>query len=576
MENSFIKRHPLVLIVLLNLALSLPGLWVPYYNLDEITNAMYARFILDGTLGLKDFLGNTYILTHYLYVLVGSVFGFESLAPMHAVHALWKCLTILALFWAGTELADKKVGLWSALFYCVGSFSFLSKDFHTPSAESFSLLPAALAAGAFFRALRTENAWTYFAAGALAGVAALFKAPMGITILAIFITLVVRFKKVFKSVFFSHGGFALALLFQGLLVWPWPEGFRLIYAKVEETNANYIGAFEGLSYLYWMSKYIIRTALVSLALFGIVAFALQSFRTLFRQRTARRERWLKILFLFLWLFFLGYAVSLGGRVFYHYYVFLLVPLALLAGAGLADFDTRLAAYARRKGKFKPLSALGFVRMHIFAFLLVPALGFSIEGALNFSTRPPKIAEVVQYVKDHTAEDERIYVWGEVPALYFFSGRQPSTAHFWSEFLAGTSPGTPAMEYIRATGRSLTLSQQVLKDFQAQVFKRQNPGKIDSDTALFQIGENELFTVEELLARIDHPYWKKVFKDFFLKPPVLFIDTSPTNIRGFGHTPITRYELLKRFVLDNYRVVAIKNDMVIYKLNAHQNKATTKD
>lgn len=565
MEISLLKRHPLLMIVLLNLLLSLPGLWVPYYNIDELTNAIYARFILDGDLGLKDFLGNTYILTHYLYALIGSVFGFDSLAPMHVVHALWKCLTILALSWTGTELVDKKVGLWSALFYCLGSFSFLSKDFHTPSAESFSLLPAALAAGVFFRALRTEDARAFFAAGALAALATLFKAPMGITVLALFITLVVRFKNVRKSVFFSHGGFAIVLMFQGLLIWPWPEGFRFIYAKIGETNAQYIGAFEGLSYLYWMSKYVIRSALVLTALFVITVFASQNFRMLFRIRRHRRDHWLKILFLFLWLFFLGYAVSLGGRVFYHYFVFLLVPLSLLAGAGLAEFDARLADFLRRRGRPLTFHFLSFVRAHVLIFLLIPALGFSIEGAFNFSTRPPKITEVVRYIQENTTSGDRIYVWGEVPALYFLSGRQPSTTHFWSEFLAGTSPGTPAMEYIRATGRSLTLGQQLLKDFQAQVFKKQSPDKVESSSTLFQINENELFTTEELLARIDHPYWKKVFKDFFSRPPALFIDTSPTNIRGFGHKPIARYELLKRFVMDNYHVVGVKDDMVIYKL-----------
>ena len=70
--NHLSPYQHLGVIVTVHLLLSLPGLWVPYFNIDELTNALYARFINAGMVGLKDFLGSTYLLTHYLYALVYS------------------------------------------------------------------------------------------------------------------------------------------------------------------------------------------------------------------------------------------------------------------------------------------------------------------------------------------------------------------------------------------------------------------------------------------------------------------------------------------------------------------------
>lgn len=559
-------RRKVALIGVLSLILSVPGFWVPYYNIDEFTNAIYACFIGSGELGIADFVGNTYFLTHYLYALVVKFFGWESLVPMHVAHAFWKCLTVFAIAWAGSELGDRRVGSWSALFYCLSSVSFLSKDFHTPSAESLSLLPAALATGFFFRALNRESARDFFCAGVFAAVATFFKAPMGVTVAAMGLSLLVRYRGFWRSAPACACGFLIVIALPALLVPPFGEGFRLMAEKVSETNSIYIQAYEGLSYLYSLLKLSIRTTLVLASLFAASAFALQNWRTLFHFKRKHRGYWQKIFFLSAWFFALVFAVSLGGRVFYHYYVFLLAPLSLLAGAGIKNFSTRLTAFEHQKvDPDAGFYFLKFLRRHVAVFLAVPALVFSIEGAFNVSTKPPKVAGVTAYIRGHTKPDERIYVWGNLPQIYFNSHRLPSTTYFWSDILAGTSPGSPAMEYVRATGESLTLTQQLGKDFQAQVFDKMPVDEISDGTTLSAIGEDELFTPKELLARIDHPYWRKVFTDFFRSPPVLFIDTSPSNIRGFGHTPISKFELLKRFIQDNYEPVDVIDDMIVYKL-----------
>lgn len=559
------SRYVFIYLLLLNFILAIPGLWVPYYNIDELTNAIFARFILSDEMGLKDFLGNTYFLTHYLYAAIGWLFGLESLVPVHVSHAVWKAGTIFALYWAGRELSDRRVGLWTALLYCLGSYAFMSKDFHTPSAESFSLLPAALCAGFLFRGMNQERFFDYFLAGLCAAIATLFKAPMGITIVAIILTIVIRYKKATQNILVSGFGFGVGMFLPLLFYWPLTDAVVLMLSKLNETN-SYIQSYTGISYLYWIFKYFIRTALVLLCLFVLTIFSTQSLRTLTNLRLKHRNYWQKIFFLLSWLLLLGFAVSLGGRVFYHYYVFLLAPLSLMAGAGMKAFNTRLWAYYHHKTKpDERFYFLKTVREQITLMLFLPTLIFSIEGALNASTRPVNVDETISYIKQHTNPDDKIYVWGNLPQIYFYSGRQPATTHFWSDILAGTSPGSPAMEYMRATGKNLTLTQKLIKDFDPDVFQQMNIGQLNEESTLYQINENELFTLEEMLNRIHHPYWKKVFKDFFTHPPELFLDTSPTNVRGFGHTPINRYELLKHFVLDNYKAEAIRNHIIIYRL-----------
>src|SRR5262249_31711147 len=98
----------LFLIIGLNLLFSLPGLWVPYFNIDEVTNAIVAKFMNRSLLGLNDFIGDTYFLTHYLYAAMDRLFGLTSLMPIHLFHTVWKTMTILAAYLLGREAMGQR------------------------------------------------------------------------------------------------------------------------------------------------------------------------------------------------------------------------------------------------------------------------------------------------------------------------------------------------------------------------------------------------------------------------------------------------------------------------------------
>src|SRR5438105_4733909 len=96
----------LLMVVLLNLALSFSGLWVPYFNIDEVTNSLFGKMISQGNLGLSDFIGSPYLLTHYFYASLDWLFDSPSLLYIHLFHALWKSFTIGTIYLAGKEMAD--------------------------------------------------------------------------------------------------------------------------------------------------------------------------------------------------------------------------------------------------------------------------------------------------------------------------------------------------------------------------------------------------------------------------------------------------------------------------------------
>lgn len=540
---------------LLAFILSLPGWWVPYYNVDEITNSLFAKFIVLKELRLADFIGSTYLLTHYLYAAVEALIRPQSLAAVHFVNALWRFATAITVHWTGKKMAGEGAARMSALFYLAASYSFMSKDFHTPSAESFAILPAVAAFGCLFQNHARRGFWLPFLAGALIAGATLFKTPIGITLVIAFLYLAFTEKKWIVPALKLGFGFSAVFFLPLFLIEPFGAGFTAFVDSLNRINTNYIQAYDQTTPLYVLVKFIIRSALVITSMAAVCLFAFKAVQTQIKGHKVGRAG--SVLFLFAVFLSLWMTVLLGKRIFYHYYVFWLAPLPLLAGVGYDALKRQLEAHPK---SFNP--ALRFFTRYAAILAIIPALGFGIEGALNISTRPPDLSGAQTYIRQNTKPDERIYIWGMAPQLYFFGGRLPASTMFWSDVLAGASPGSPAMEYIRATGDQLTLPQKIITDLMANPFPSRPTDKPIYTT---RFTDTELFSQEELLDRIDNRFWKKAFGDFFKRPPELFVDTSNGNVRGFKHYPLENYELLKRFVYDNYKLETEVNQFRIFRL-----------
>lgn len=528
--------------------LRLPSLFVPYYNIDEITNALFGHFLLDGDMKVEDFLGSNYMLTFFVYTVVLELFGRDTLFGIHLVHMVWVGLTALALHGAGTELTgNRKGGLACGLFYGLFSITFFAKDFQSALSESFSLLPSTLAAWLFFKGLREKKGFYFLAIGFFIGIASLFKAPAGILILPVILTLLIAdFKRAHFYIVPSLVGLGLTLASQFLLAPnPW-EAARTALQYLLMVNEVYIQAYD-LPFTYWISKLLIRTCLVMAASLALWYLALLAVRKVLFQKD--RKDVLAIFFLVLWVIAEWFVVSLGKRVFFHYFVFLFPPLCLLA------------AYATTQVDLKKIRGYP-----IFCFFTVLSVCvFLSDGIFRWSLDKKDFLEVQKYITETTKSSDRIYIWGLVPQIYFFSERKPASTIIWADLLAGFSPGSAAMEYMRATGTNLEISSSIKRDL------RPLPDMSDSGIrplvgdSLRDFEEHELLSVKEVVEKIDSPPWKKFLQEVLKNPPILFLDTSPTGVRGFSHYPIDKYPLLKRFLEDNYTFKVTLQNIHIYRL-----------
>jgi hypothetical protein len=128
--------------------------------------------------------------------------------------------------------------------------------------------------------------------------------------------------------------------------------------------------------------------------------------------------------LWLWLAGGALAVAAGLRFFGHYYLQLLPPLALIGAPVLAT----VPVLARRF-----LIGAAAVPAAVCA-----AIGFVPTG--DMATVPYR--PLATQVRHDTAPGDTVFVWGDLPELYWASGRLPDTRFVHTGFLTGNSGGRP--------------------------------------------------------------------------------------------------------------------------------------
>jgi hypothetical protein len=150
---------------------------------------------------------------------------------------------------------------------------------------------------------------------------------------------------------------------------------------------------------------------------------------------------------------------------------------------------------------------------------VPALAW---GAYDMSADPltydwsPPIAQhelVAAYIRDHTKSGDRVFVWGNWPALYVESDR----------LMASRFPG-----FLRGFARGSGLPPN------------------NWDTA--------------------PDVWPELQADLTRNPPALIVDTAAAGWSDFAMYPMRNYPVLQNLVSTNYHLVATVDGVAIYALN----------
>src|SRR6266851_269203 len=195
----------------------------------------------------------------------------------------------------------------------------------------------------------------------------------------------------------------------------------------------------------------------------------------------------------------------GGHWSWHYFIQVMAPLALLAGLAV---DRALDTPRRR-----------WIAAAVLIGLAVPAAGWT---SFNFRADPltydwaPPIAQheqVAEYIRTHTSSGDRVFVWGDWPALYVESDRLMSSR--FPGFLRG---------FARASG----------------------------------LPPNNWDTTPEV--------WPALQSDLERHPPQLIVDTSAGDWSDFAAYPMSDYPVLANLVASSYHPVATIDGVVIYARN----------
>ncbi|MEO6953337.1 MAG: glycosyltransferase family 39 protein, partial [Polyangia bacterium] len=210
------------------------------------------------------------------------------------------------------------------------------------------------------------------------------------------------------------------------------------------------------------------------------------------------------LFLLAWCGLSAVAVAAGGHFLGHYYLQLVAPLSLLAAVELSTSSLSIVWH-------RALLAITFTTATI--FLCLSPLMDPIEGA--FSNKPAIYRAVAAYVRDHTRPDDRIFVWGAGAPIYEASGRLCATRF---------------VGFLRGIDRAANESPALGWDCGAEV-------------------------------------WPLLLEDFATHPPVLFVDTAPSDLMHFARYPISRFPALANFVSERYDREATVAGTVIWRLRA---------
>jgi hypothetical protein len=195
----------------------------------------------------------------------------------------------------------------------------------------------------------------------------------------------------------------------------------------------------------------------------------------------------------------------GGHLSWHYFIQVMGPLALLAAFAI---DGALEGSRRRLVTGATIAGLA-VPMLYWAVYDVAAdpLTYDVSGSI------PQHQLVATYIHDHTMPGDRVFVWGDWPALNVESDR----------LMASRFPG-----FLRGFSRGSS----------------QPPNNWDTTSDV----------------------WPLLKADLDRNPPALIVDTAAAGWSDFSMYPMRNYPVLADLVTSHYHAMATVDGVVIFARN----------
>ena len=515
--NVTMKKNSWILLILLVIFVTRSTTFFTPLIDDEEAFAVFARVLLHGGLPYVSVVDNKPPLVYYFYTLWFYIFGDGNMLAVHIIAAVWVAVTCYVIYLitkeiyspsplggeGGGEGPATSAPYLAALSYAVFTTTF-KPTYLSVNSSLLLALPLSLSVWMFCKWLNSGKSWITLLSGVMCTTAALFKyqALVQVPFLLVMFFYVIPAKagiQRFRSIFFFLLGALLpalavvaCLYFQGTL--------KEFYQVTLSASMSYIQT-GGSSANYW-GRAVGRTAVYILATLPLWWAAINQLRLRMPGVASPYSA-----LLWGWVLTSIPAITVGGRFFGHYFIQVLPPLCIIAGAQFAVW--RHSWKSKLVVGFAILSAVGWMVPRIFADEIAVRFGF--HGL-------KRERAVATYIKEHLPKGEKIFVWGVAPSIYFLSGSDPATRLLWADLLTGRAPG------LIETQKGAT------------------------DTS----------------GSIDKKSWDDLNSDFEKYLPYYIVDTSSGDLRDYAKFPILSYPIMRNIVSGRYTVEATIEGVNIYR------------
>jgi hypothetical protein len=423
----------------------------------------------------------------WVYAVTFQVAGTYQMTAIHAVGLAVMAATCVLLYMTGRDVGGVRTGLLAALFYGVLTAAGNPRLLAT-NTEMLMMLPLTASVLLMLRRRWMWSGLLLVAAGAFRQVAAVnvLLAVAGL------VWLEPPHQRRLAAVRFSGGiaagliAGAFALLLTGSVpgFWRWTVGSLYGYA-----STNWIPSF-----VWARARDSILPFVVNMAVLWVAAIAVAT-------RWERLETKERLVMVWLALGMVGSIAA--GHLSWHYFIQAMGPLALAAALCFERFSLRRWAVS--------IAALGIALPAVFWWV------FNLNAdplTYDFSPPAPQHEAVAAYIRDHTTSNQRVFVWGNWPALYVETDR----------LMASRFPG-----FLRGFARGSGLP----------------PDNWDTTPDV----------------------WPELESDLNANPPALIVDTAAAGWSDFAMYPMSNYPVLANLVAGRYHEVATVDGVVIYAPNS---------
>ena len=423
----------------------------------------------------------------WVYALTFRLFGAYQMDAIHAVGFVAMAATCLVVFAIARHLAGTRAGILAGLFYglltAAGNPRLLASN-----TEIFMMLPLA---ASVLLLLRKQWFWT----GLLVVAAGAFRQSAAVNVLLVALAIFwLEPAEGRRHAALGFGGGLLAGLLTGAVLIVLTGSLEGFWRWTVQTLVGYASASWTPGFVWSRARDSIVPFVVDMSVLWIAAVAL----------IARwRDLSVEVRLMVAWLVVAMAGSLAGGHLSWHYFIQAMGPLAVLAALAFDRFEMRR-----------------FVATAAVAGIAIPAVfwwAFDIGAdplTYDFNAPGPQHETVSAYIAANTSPSQRVFVWGDWPALYVESNR----------VMAGRFPG-----FLRGFERG-------------------------SD-----VPPNNWDTAPDV--------WTLLQSDLAANPPALIVDTAAAGWSDFASYPMSNYPVLAELVADHYHKVATIDGVVIYARNS---------